>query len=423
MSMVLDAIEAKKNGQPLSAAMIEAVVGGFVQGNVPDYQMSALLMAIRCKGLSFEETIELTRVMANSGPRFSFPHCVDKHSTGGVGDKVTMTSLPLVAACGVPVAKLSGRGLGTTGGTIDKLESIPGWSADLAEDAFARQVDDVGLVVGAAGLLAPADGVIYALRDTTGTVDSLGLIASSIVSKKVATGAGHLLYDVKAGTGAFMKDLDQARELAELLVRLSGELDIRARAVITDMTSPLGSAVGNALEIREAVAFLRGEQVAPDLAEVAVDEAVRLIGLHDDRPDARSEVEQALRSGAGMRLFERFVAAQGGDPAALQDLRISSVTRQVTAGRGGHVAGVDALRIARAALALGAGRQTKADRIDHSVGVEVHVRVGDAVAAGQSLATVYGERDAGTAHALTREAIEIGDEPVEPGPHILAEVG
>lgn len=426
MSVVLDAIEAKKNGRALSGPAIEAVVSGFTDGQIPDYQMAALLMAVRCRGMTFEETVHLTRVMADSGQRFSFPDCVDKHSTGGVGDKVSTTTLPLVAACGVPVAKLSGRGLGTTGGTIDKLESVPGWSADLTPEQFARQVEQVGLVVGAAGLLAPADGVIYALRDITGTVDSLPLIVSSIVSKKAATGAGHLLYDVKSGAGAFMKTLDEARELAEQLVRVSRELGISAQAVITEMASPLGAAVGNALEIRESVTFLRGEPVAPGLAEVAVDEAVRLIGLHGSGGSAderRAAVEQALTSGAGMEVFERFIAAQGGDPAALTNLTLSTTRTEVVAPESGHVAGVDALGIARAALGLGAGRQTKADTIDHSCGVEVHVQVGDEVAAGHLLATVYGDRDPQTAAALVTQAILVGDEPVHPGPHVLAEVG
>src|ERR687884_1370762 len=267
-SAILDAIEVKKVGGELSDGLIRDVVEGFTMGKVPDYQMASLLMAIFIQGMSYGETLALTRAMAESGRTYSFPECVDKHSTGGVGDKVSLTALPIAAACGAPVAKLSGRGLGTTGGTIDKLESIPGFSFDHSEERFARQVEDVGLAIIEAGDLAPADKEIYALRDTTGTVDSLPLIGSSIVSKKVATGAGYLLYDVKSGSGAFMKAQEEARELAELLVRLSKSLGIEASALITNMDEPLGVAVGSVLEVRESVRFLRDEPSAADLSEV-----------------------------------------------------------------------------------------------------------------------------------------------------------
>src|ERR671921_1309807 len=260
-SAILDAIEVKKVGGELSEGLIRDVVEGYISGKVPDYQMASLLMAIFIQGMSYGETLALTRVMVESGETYSFPECVDKHSTGGVGDKVSLTALPIVAACGAPVAKLSGRGLGATGGTIDKLESIPGFSCELSEERFSRQVEKVGLAIIEAGDLAPADKEIYSLRDTTGTVDSLPLIGSSIVSKKVATGAGYLLYDVKRGSGAFMKTTEDARRLAKLLVRLSEDLGVRASALITNMDNPLGSAVGNALEVRESVRFLRGEDV------------------------------------------------------------------------------------------------------------------------------------------------------------------
>lgn len=418
MSSVQDAIETKKLGGTLDRDTIAQVVGGYTRGEVPDYQMAALLMAIRLVGMSYDETLALTEVMADSGPRYSFPDCVDKHSTGGVGDKVTLTALPLVAACGAPVAKLSGRGLGITGGTIDKLESIPGWSGDLSEAAFRAQVERIGLVVGAAGELAPADKAIYALRDTTGTVDSLPLIGSSIVSKKVATGSGHLLYDVKAGSGAFMKTLADAMELAELLVRLSASLGINASALVTDMDNALGSAVGNALEVRESVAFLRGEPVPSDLAEVATDVAVRLLELHGGADPAGS-VAKALRSGAGYAKFEEFVAAQGGDPAVLTAMPVSSHVREVSSSRDGYVAAFDALGIARGALALGAGRETKADALDAGAGVEVLVRVGDAVSAGQPVARIYGTRRADHAAELVLGALRVGDEQVAPRPHVL----
>lgn len=421
MSDILAAIEAKKHGEELTGAAIGKVIADYTAGAVPDYQMAALLMAIRLRGMTYAETLELTRAMADSGPRYSFPDCVDKHSTGGVGDKITLTALPLVAACGVPVAKLSGRGLGITGGTIDKLESIPGWSGDLSRKAFRKQVDAVGLVVGSAGELAPADKSIYALRDTTGTVDSLPLIGSSIVSKKVATGAGHLLYDVKAGSGAFMKTVADAAELAELLVRLSEALDIRAAAVITGMDNPLGAAIGNALEVREAVRFLQGGEVAHDLIEVALDEAARLLTLHG-ASDATEQVQAAWSSGAGFETFAKFVAAQGGKTAKLEKLAISKKRRELRAPADGYVQRFDALDLAEAALGLGAGRRVKSDRIDHGVGVEVHVRAGAHVEKGDVVATVYGSRKWGPAPARVLQALRLSDEPVAPAEHILGTI-
>lgn len=418
MSVVLDAIEVKKTGGALDEATIAAVVGGYVSGEIPDYQMSALLMAIRWRGMSYEETLALTRVMADSGPRYSFPDCVDKHSTGGVGDKVTLTALPIVAACGAPVAKLSGRGLGITGGTIDKLEAIPGFDVRLSEEQFRRQVETVGMVIGEAGELAPADKLIYALRDTTGTVDSLPLIGSSIVSKKVATGAGHLLYDVKAGSGAFMKTVQEARELAELLVQLSESLGIRSSALITDMDAALGRAVGNALEVRESVAFLRGEETSPDLVEVARDVAVRLLELHG-HSDPPGAVEDAINSGKGYEKFAEVVRAQGGDDSALADLPVSGDVREVTAIQEGYVAQFDALGIARASLALGAGRETKADAIDPGAGVEVLVHIGERVEVGQPIARLYGSWNADRAAELVAAALEVSDSPVTPRPHVL----
>jgi thymidine phosphorylase len=417
-SAVLDAIETKKFGGELSEEVIRAVVEGYTEGAVLDYQMASLLMAIFIRGMSYEETLALTRVMADSGERYSFPECVDKHSTGGVGDKVSLTSLPIVAACGVPVAKLSGRGLGTTGGTIDKLESIPGFSVELSEERFGRQVEEVGLAIIEAGGLAPADKVIYALRDTTGTVDSLPLIGSSIVSKKAATGAGHLLYDVKRGSGAFMKTIEHARELAGLLVRLSEDLNIRASALITDMDNPLGSAVGNALEVRESVRFLKGDEVPEDLAHEARYVAARLLELKGI-PDPEGAVEDALSSGAAYEKFERFVRAQGGDATALDRLPVSDDTGVVTAPRSGYVAQLHARGIGRAALALGAGRERKGDEIDPGAGVEMLVKVGDSVGEGEPVARLYGGRNAGMAQELVQKALVLSDEPVKPAPGIL----
>ena len=418
MSGVLDAIETKKFGGELSEETIREVVRGYTEGIVPDYQMASLLMAVFIRGMEYAETLALTRAMADSGERYSFPQCVDKHSTGGVGDKISLTSLPIVAACGTPVAKLSGRGLGTTGGTIDKLESIPGFSVDLSKEQFRRQVEEVGLAITEAGNLAPADKVIYALRDTTGTVDSLPLIGSSIVSKKVATGAGHMLYDVKRGSGAFMKTTAEARELAELLVRLSEDLGIRASALITDMDHPLGSAIGNALEVRESIAFLKGDEVPEDLSHEACQVAVRLLELNGI-PDPGNMVEDALSSGTAYKKFVEFVQAQGGDANALEALPVSDEVREVAAPEGGYVARFGASGVGRAALALGAGREKKGDEVDPGAGVEVLVKVGDRIEEGEPVARLYGGRNADRAAALVREALEISEEPVEPPPAVL----
>ena len=413
-----EAIEIKKRGGELPEEIIASVVAGYTDGSVPDYQMSALLMAIFIQGMEYGETLALTRAMAGSGRRFSFPACVDKHSTGGVGDKVSLTALPIVAACGAPVAKLSGRGLGTTGGTIDKLEAIPGFHFAISEDRFRRQVDEVGLAILEAGDLAPADKAIYALRDTTGTVDSLPLIGSSIVSKKAATGAGYLLYDVKAGSGAFMKDLDGARELAALLVRLSRDLDIHASALITDMDNPLGSTIGNALEVRESVAFLKGEETPRDLAEVARAVAVRLLELKEFS-DPEERVEDALASDAAFTTFQDFVRAQGGDTDALDDLPISASVRDITAPTDGYVSCLHALPIARAALELGAGRKRKTDSIDYAAGVELLRKTGDPVQRGEPVARLHGERNAERAERFMGEAIEVSESRVAHPPSIL----
>ena len=418
MSGVLDAIETKKFGGELSEETIREVVRGYTEGIVPDYQMASLLMAVFIRGMEYAETLALTRAMADSGERYSFPECVDKHSTGGVGDKISLTSLPIVAACGAPVAKLSGRGLGTTGGTIDKLESIPGFSVDLSKEQFRRQVEEVGLAITEAGNLAPADKVIYALRDTTGTVDSLPLIGSSIVSKKVATGAGHMLYDVKRGSGAFMKTTAEARELAELLVRLSEDLGIRASALITDMDHPLGSAIGNALEVRESIALLKGDEVPEDLSHEACQVAVRLLELNGI-PDPGNMVEDALSSGTAYEKFVEFVQAQGGDANALEALPVSDEVREVAAPEGGYVARFGASGVGRAALALGAGREKKGDEVDPGAGVEVLVKVGNRIEEGEPVARLYGGRNADRASALVREALEISEEPVEPPPAVL----
>ncbi|CAA9422125.1 MAG: Pyrimidine-nucleoside phosphorylase [uncultured Rubrobacteraceae bacterium] len=380
--------------------------------------MSALLMAIFIRGMDYEETLALTEAMAYSGERHTFPKCVDKHSTGGVGDKISLTSLPIVAACGAPVAKLSGRGLGTTGGTIDKLESIPGFSFELPEERMRKQVEEVGLAITEAGNLAPADRAIYALRDTTGTVDSLPLIGSSIVSKKAATGTGYLLYDVKSGSGAFMKTANEARELAELLVHLSESLQIEASALITAMDEPLGNAVGNALEVRESVRFLQGEASPADLSEKSRTVAAQLLQLKDTQ-EPEDAVERAISSGAAYEKFAEFVAAQGGDPKTLENIPVSKEVREVVSPKTGHIARFGALGIGRAAVLLGAGRDKKEDKIDPGAGVEVLVKAGDKVEEDQPVARLYGERNAKIAEELVLEALEISDTPVQRPPVIL----
>ncbi len=415
---ILDAIEAKKFGGELSDGLIREVVKGYTAREVPDYQMASLLMAIFIQGMGYEETLALTRAMAESGETYSFPECVDKHSTGGVGDKVSLTALPIVAACGAPVAKLSGRGLGTTGGTIDKLESIPSFSCNLSEERFSRQVEEVGLAIVEAGDLAPADKEIYALRDTTGTVDSLPLIGSSIVSKKAATGAGHLLYDVKRGSGAFMKTTEEARKLAGLLVRLSEDLGIDASALITDMDNPLGSAVGNALEVRESILLLKNEPVPDDLAGEVNHVATRLLELKGI-PEAATAVENALFSGSAYEKFREFVTAQGSDTHALENLPVSAQVSEVKSPRGGYVARFGASGIGSAALALGAGREKKGDEIDPGSGIEVLVKPGDPLENDQPVARLYGGRGAERAGHLVLEALEISEEPVDPPPAIL----
>ena len=418
MSAVLGAIETKKRGGELAEGVIRDVVAGFTAGSVPDYQMSALLMAVFIQGMTDDETLALTRAMAESGKTYAFPGCVDKHSTGGVGDKVSLTALPIVAACGAPVAKLSGRGLGTTGGTIDKLESIPGFSVHISEARFRRQVEEVGLAIVEAGDLAPADKAIYALRDTTGTVDSLPLIGSSIVSKKAATGADHLLYDVRRGSGAFMRTPEEARDLARLLVRLSEAMNLRASALITNMDTPLGSAVGNALEVGESARFLRGDPVPEDLAHEARLVAARLLELKGEK-NPQEAVDEALSSGAAYERLERFVRAQGGAPDALENLPVSATIREVSAPRAGHVTGFAALGVGRAAVVLGAGREKKTDKIDPAAGVEILAKPGGRVERGDPVARLHGDRRAEEAEGFILEALEIGDEPPAPAPAIL----
>jgi thymidine phosphorylase len=380
----VEVIRTKRDGGVLSDGQIDWVIDAYTRGLVADEQMSALAMAILLRGMTPAEVARWTAAMIASGERLALGDVgrptVDKHSTGGVGDKITLPLTPLVAACGAAVPQLSGRGLGHTGGTLDKLESIPGWRAGLTNDEFIRQLRDVGAVICAAGdQLAPADRKLYALRDVTGTVEAIPLIASSIMSKKIAEGTAALVLDVKVGTGAFMKSLDDARELAAAMVGLGTAHGVRTVALLTEMSTPLGLAVGNAVEVTESVEVLAGGG-PPDVVELTLALAREMLaaaGLTDADP------ERALRDGRAMDRWRAMISAQGGDPDAPPP--VAAETEHVRAGRDGYVAAVDAYGIGVAAWRLGAGRARKEDRVSAAAGVVLHRRPGDRVQAGDVL--------------------------------------
>ena len=398
----VDVILEKRRGEAHTRERLAAFVGGYVRGEVPDYQVAAWLMAVCWRGMSERETTDLTEIMAASGHQLdlsAFEHAVDKHSTGGVGDKTTLVLAPLVAALGATVAKMSGRGLGHTGGTIDKLESIPGFVATLDEERFMRQAREVGVALtGQSGALTPADGLLYALRDATGTVASVPLIASSVMSKKLAGGARNIVLDVKIGHGAFMKTEAEARALASAMVAIGRHAGRNVRAVLSNMDEPLGSAVGHALEVREALETLHGEG-PPDLRElvlVLATEVLEATGL----VAGRAEVEAALDDGRALARFEAWVAAQGGDVAALDALEVAPDTHAWRASEGGVLLGLDAERVGLAVQRLGGGRRHKGDELDLGVGAIVHAKVGDAVAAGEPLLTLHHRGGRGLEGAL-----------------------
>ncbi len=383
----VDVIRTKRDSGRLSDAQIDWVVDAYTRGVVADEQMSALAMAIFLNGMERAEIVRWTNAMIASGERLDFTvlgATADKHSTGGVGDKITLPLVPLVAAFGVRVPQLSGRGLGHTGGTLDKMESIPGWRASLSNDEMMTILRDVGGVICAAGSgLAPADKKLYALRDTTATVEAIPLIASSIMSKKIAEGTGALVLDVKTGAGAFMKDEAKARELARTMVDLGTDAGLTTVALLTDMSVPLGLTVGNALEVRESVEVLAGGGPA-DVVELTVALAREMLAAAG-QPDA--DVEAALADGRAMDVWKRMVAAQGGDPDA--DLPVAAHTHTVTAEADGVLADMDAMGIAVAAWRLGAGRARKEDPVDFAAGVELHAKPGDAVKAGDKVMTLH----------------------------------
>ncbi|MCG5445516.1 thymidine phosphorylase [Micromonospora sp. NIE79] len=399
----VDVIRVKRDGGVLSDAQIDWVVDAYTRGVVADEQMSALAMAILLNGMTGPEIARWTAAMIASGERLDLSAVrrptVDKHSTGGVGDKITLPLTPLVAACGAAVPQLSGRGLGHTGGTLDKLESIPGWRATVSNDEFIAQLDEVGAVICAAGAgLAPADRKLYALRDVTGTVEAIPLIASSIMSKKIAEGTGALVLDVKVGSGAFMKSVDQARELARTMVELGGAHGVRTVALLTDMSTPLGLAIGNAVEVTESVEVLAGGGPA-DVVELTLALAREMLdaaGLPDADPAA------ALRDGRAMDSWRAMIRAQGGDPDA--PMPAAAEVEVVRAERDGYVAAIDAYAMGVAAWRLGAGRARKEDPVSVPAGVVLHKRPGDEVRAGDPLYELRADDATRIPAALTEAA-------------------
>jgi thymidine phosphorylase len=410
-----DAVEviiAKRDGGELSDSQIDWVVDAYTRGDVADEQMSALAMAILLNGMDRREISRWTNAMIASGERMDFSRLsrptADKHSTGGVGDKITLPLAPLVAACGVAVPQLSGRGLGHTGGTLDKLESIPGWEAALSNEAMLAQLEDVGAVICAAGSgLAPADKKLYALRDVTGTVEAIPLIASSIMSKKIAEGTGALVLDVKVGTGAFMKDLERARELASTMVALGQDAGVHTVALLTDMSTPLGLTAGNALEVRESVEVLEGGGPA-DVVELTVALAREMLA-----GAGREDVDPAevLASGGAMDTWRRMISAQGGDPSAT--LPIARETHVVPAPATGTLTRLDAMAVGLAAWRLGAGRATQGAAVQAGAGVEWHARPGDQVTEGQPLLTLHTDEPERFERALA--SLEGGYDVAVPG--------
>ena len=418
-----DLILKKKQGGELSTDEIRYMIEGFTEGSIPDYQMSAMTMAICFRGMTPRETVDLTLAMRDSGDVLDLSGIkgvkVDKHSTGGVGDKTSLALTPIIAALGVPVAKMSGRGLGHTGGTIDKLECFDGFTTALSEEQFAGNVNTIGIAIaGQTANLAPADKKLYALRDVTATVDQMSLIASSIMSKKLASGSDAIVLDVKTGNGAFMKKLEDSRALAKEMVSIGTMAGKKTVAVITDMDQPLGRAVGNSLEVREAIDTLRGEGPA-DFKEVVFalgSQMLMLAGRAADEKEARALMEGVIEDGSALDQFAQFVRAQGGDAAPVYDtslLPVAGKTLEVTAKESGYVHRILAEDIGIACMTLGGGRETKESAIDLSVGIILEKKNGDAVSDGEVLATIYGNDDAKmqAAYEKIAHAYEIAKEP------------
>ena len=421
---IIDLIEKKKAAQPLTREEIAFFVAGVTDGTLPDYQISPLCMAILLQGMNDEEIAALTDEMARSGDMIDLTEfgslSVDKHSTGGVGDKTTLILAPLVAACGAKVAKMSGRGLGHTGGTIDKLESIPGFRTELPEEDFRRITREMGVcVIGQSGELAPADKRLYALRDVTATVDSIPLIVSSIMSKKLAAGAKSIVLDVTVGSGAFMKTVPRALELAEKMVAIGRACGRNMAALITDMSEPLGYAVGNALEVKEALAVLRGD-MGGDLKEVCLALAGEMLSLslELDAREGYELAEKTLESGAAFAKAKEWIAAQGGDLRYIEEperFPVAAYVEDVIAPESGYISAMDTEEIGHSACHLGAGRKTKADEIDMAAGIMLCAKIGDYVEKGDVLATLYTNQEESLSESLRRYpmAITFSKEPVE----------
>lgn len=423
---IIDIIEKKKKGQELTQAEIKFFIDGIMNNSIEDYQTSALLMAIYFNGMSIDETTWLTKYMVESGEILDLSQIsddiVDKHSTGGVGDKITLMFLPLMAAAGIYTAKLSGRGLGHTGGTIDKLESIPNFNTDLAIDEFKNKVKEHKTAIAAQTLsLAPADGKLYALRDVTSTVDIIPLIASSVVSKKIASGANHIILDVKYGSGAFLKTPEEAEKLSEVMVEVGKRLNRNICAVISSMNQPLGRAVGNSVEIQEVIEFLKGN-TEPDLKEITYTlchEAFEKTGKFKTKEESFRYLDELLKSGEALKKFREIIKSQNGDDSIIDDytkLPQASIKYEVKATKDGFVKNIDALTIAKACKNLGAGREKKSDKIDYSAGIYLTQKYSEPVKKGETIAVIYTNKEDAVkeAESMIIDAFEITDEEVNP---------
>ena len=424
----VDIIIKKRDREELTTEEINFFIQGYARGEIPDYQASAWAMAVLLNGMTDRETTDLTLAIAHSGEILDLskvvPIAVDKHSTGGVGDKTTLVVEPAVAACGLPVGKMSGRGLGFSGGTLDKMESIPGYRTNLTTEEFLDQLADLGLVLtGQTGDLAPADGKLYALRDVTGTVQSIPLIASSVMSKKIAAGAQAIVLDVKLGEGAFMQTVSEARELAELMVSIANLAGRNAIAILSDMNQPLGQAVGNSLEVIEAIHTLQGdgpEQFVMHCRKIA-SYMLMLGGIASDEEAAAEKFDEVIENGKALDMFEKLVSAQGGDIAYVKNVNLfpkAPIIKTVISPESGYLSEINARIVGETAVKLGAGREKKGDDIDHSVGLEIYHNVGDKVFQGEPLFAIHvkNEADFTAAKALLLTAHRWSQEPVAPLP-------
>jgi len=429
---MVDIIEKKRNGEELTTEEIRFFIQGYTEGTIPDYQVSSLMMAIYFQDMNDRERADLTMAMVESGDQIDLSGIagvkVDKHSTGGVGDTTTLSLAAMVAACGVPVAKMSGRGLGHTGGTIDKLESIEGFHVELTTEQFMKQVNDIGTaVIGQSGNLTPADKKLYALRDVTGTVPSIPLIASSIMSKKIAAGADAIVLDVKTGDGAFMKTFEDAKKLAHAMVQIGNSVGRNTMAIISDMSQPLGFAIGNALEVKEAIDTLQGNG-PEDLMELCYtlgSQMVVLAGKANSIDEARVQLQEVIANGKALEVFKKFIVAQGGDANVVDDPTLLPKAKyqiELPALSSGYVAKIEADDVGVAAMLLGAGRATKESTIDLSVGLVLHKKVGDAVQEGESLVTIHSNSEEITeVKEKLYQHIVISNEKVE-APTLIKEV-